>query len=323
MLTFWLLTLCSQYLPCLKRMDLSDSKCLMETPNFKETPNLERLDLSGCTKLSKLDRSIELLKKLAFLSLRNCFSLVDLRSISNLVSLVALHLFGCTKIEHTPGFPRLSKLEYLDLERCTSLSTVHKSIGDLANLKFLSLRDCTELVNVPHSINFMKSLQTLDLRNCLILGHLPLEKTPMSRESLIVLDLGFCNLSEVPDVVGELKCLERLNLEGNHFISLPNTFNGLSSLAYLNLSHCHKLESLPGLPSTTSTATSAGSYFRTVSQSRDHRSGLYMLDCVNLKLPERMFFFEVVLEWLIRLAKVHILDAEAFLYLFLSSLCSV
>ena len=55
-------------------------------------------------------------------------------------------------------------------------------------------------------------------------------------ESLIFLDVRFCNLREIPDVIGELRSSERLNLEGNNFVSLPDTFSKLSSLAYLNMS---------------------------------------------------------------------------------------
>ncbi|KAK2424034.1 disease resistance protein RPV1 [Trifolium repens] len=39
-------------LPCLKRVDLSNSKCLVETPNFAGSRRLERLDLTGCINLS-------------------------------------------------------------------------------------------------------------------------------------------------------------------------------------------------------------------------------------------------------------------------------
>jgi len=57
-------------------------------------------------------------------------------------SLRVLHLSGCTKLERTPDFTRATRLYYLDMDDCTSLSTIHESIGVLSGLIFLSLRGC-------------------------------------------------------------------------------------------------------------------------------------------------------------------------------------
>lgn len=311
----------SKDLPSLKRLDLNNSKYLMETPNFEGIPSLERLDLTGCKNLTKVHPSIGLLKKLAFLSLRNCSNMVSLYlgTVSNLSSLRVLYLSGCTKLEHTPDFIGLSNLEYLDLEQCISLSTIHESIGALMRLKFLSLRHCTNLVRIPSSVNTMRSLITLDLSNCLKLINLPLGQRSELEDSiylaisryipssclgsLIFLDVGYCNLCEVPDAIAELRCLERLNLQGNHFGSVPDTINGLFSLAYLNLSHCHGLQYLPLVPSTN--ASLVGRYFGTVSGARNHRSGLYVFDCPKLVESElnRIRGSELALAWLTRLVE--------------------
>ncbi|KAK2369851.1 disease resistance protein RPV1 [Trifolium repens] len=47
-------------LPCLKRVDLSNSKYLVETPNFAGSRRLERLDFTGCVNLSRLQSLPEL-----------------------------------------------------------------------------------------------------------------------------------------------------------------------------------------------------------------------------------------------------------------------
>nr|KYP43254.1 TMV resistance protein N [Cajanus cajan] len=161
--------------PSLKRMDLSNSKCLVETPVFFGTPKLERLDLSGCISLLHVHPSLGSLGKLTFLSLRNCTNLVsiDFGNGSNLSSLTVLHLSGCTKLECTPNFTRAKNLKYLDFDGCASLSMVHESIGALSRLTFLSLRNCENLVSIPNNINAMRSLQTLDLGGCLKLDDLP------------------------------------------------------------------------------------------------------------------------------------------------------
>ncbi|KAI9081603.1 hypothetical protein K1719_036489 [Acacia pycnantha] len=55
----------------LRNMNLSGSKNFIKMPNFKRFPYLERLDLEGCTRLSRLDVSIAYLSKIKFLNLRN------------------------------------------------------------------------------------------------------------------------------------------------------------------------------------------------------------------------------------------------------------
>jgi len=293
----------SQSYPNLRRIDLSNSKDLTDIPDLSRITNLERLDLSGCTSLSHIHSPIGFLKKLAFLNLRNCCNLViiDFGHIGKMSSLKVLHLSGCTKLESTPDFTRATHLEYLDMDNCSSLSTIHESIGVLSNLTFLSLRGCLELDSIPTDIHSLISLQTLDLCGCLNLTDLlPRQAFSSHLISLILLDLSFCNLQEVPGAIGELRCLERLNLQGNKIFSIPSSFRALHCLAYLNLSHCHRLRPFDVLP--IEGATSGGRYFKTVSGSRDHRSGLYLFDC------PRVFDNNWDLGWLFRLIKVHILQ---------------
>ncbi|MED6170779.1 hypothetical protein PIB30_034355 [Stylosanthes scabra] len=95
-------------------------------------------------------------------------------------------------------------------------------------------------------------------------------------EALTFLDLGFCNLWEVPDDIGTLRGLERLNLQRNPFYSLPDTIGKLSRLAYLNLDHCFLLYSLPQLPFVND-YSSGGRYFKTISGSRNQRCGFDIL----------------------------------------------
>ncbi|CAI8592991.1 unnamed protein product [Vicia faba] len=284
-------------------MDLSNSKYLIETPEFFWTPKIKRLDFTGCTNLIQVHSSIGYLTELVFVSFQNCSSLVDLDfgSVSRLSSLRVLHLSGCTKLEKTPSFTGTSNLEYLDMDECTTLSKVHEPIGDLTNLKFLSLRNCTNLVEMPNRIKRMASVVTLDFCGCLSLSILPLKCTRTDHmRSLIFLDLSFCNLHEVPDTIGTLKTLERLNLQGNKFRSLPDVFNILPNIAYVNLSHCHELETVEFQPLISAFSEgryfNGGTYFDIAAGSRDHRSGLYIFDCpkimkmsINLTMGYRWF----------------------------------
>jgi len=190
-------------------MDLSNSKNLKRTPCFKGMQKLERLDFSGCISLYDVHPSIGLLRELQFLRLQNCTSLVcfEFGRVSKSSSLRVLCLSGCTKLENTPDFEGLLNLEYLYMDQCTSLYTIHKSIGDLTNVRFLSLRGCTNLVGIPDSFNDMTNLVTLDICGCSRFTNVPLGSISSShtQQSLISLDLSFCNISIVPDAIGETK----------------------------------------------------------------------------------------------------------------------
>jgi Leucine-rich repeat (LRR) protein len=268
--------------------------------------NLERLDLSGCINLLEVHPSIGLLTSLVFLSLQNCSSLVslDFGNAPRLRYLKVLRLSDCTKLENTPNFSGLSNLQYLDMDRCASLSTIHESVGALADMRFLSLRDCANLVAVPNTLYNIKSLITLDLYGCPKFTKLPLGvifTSPL--QSLIYLDLSLCSISIIPDAIGELSCLERLNLQGNNFAELPPSFGRLHNLSYLNLSHCHKLRSFPELQTVSGSLDSAGRYFKTTSGSRNHRSGFYVFDtpkCTNYDFYEH----HRIISWILTLVKV-------------------
>ncbi|ESW21711.1 hypothetical protein PHAVU_005G093400, partial [Phaseolus vulgaris] len=292
--------------PNLKRIDLSNSKDLVETPDFSRIIKLERLDLSGCRSLSYVHSSIGLLKKLAFLNLRNCCNLVmiDFGRVGNMSSLRVIHLSGCRELKSTPDFTRATHIEYLDMDNCSNLSTIHESIEVLSNLTFLSLRYCRNLVSVSDRIYSLVSLQTLDLCGCSKLTKfLPRQASNPRLECLILLDLSFCYLEEVPDAIGELRCLERLNLRGNKFVSVPDSIRRLQCLAYLNLSDCYQLGVLLDLP--IGGATSGGRYFKTVSGSRDRRSSLYLFNCPEMAniLSKPWDCWSLELAWIFRLIK--------------------
>ena len=66
--------------------------------------------------------------------------------------------------------------------------------------------------------------------------------------SLTQLDLSYCNLQVIPDVLGCLSSLIELYLMGNNFVGLPKSIIRLSNLEFLFLSGCTFLRSLPELP---------------------------------------------------------------------------
>ncbi|XP_058755517.1 disease resistance protein RUN1-like isoform X2 [Vicia villosa] len=124
----------------LKILNLSHSHCLTHTPNFSYMPNLEKLVLKNCSRLSEVSPSIEHLNKILLINLENCISLCSLpRSIYRLKSLKTLVLSGCLKID---------KLEE-DLVQLESLTTL--------------LADNTAITRVPFSVVRSKSIGYVSL----------------------------------------------------------------------------------------------------------------------------------------------------------------
>ena len=66
--------------------------------------------------------------------------------------------------------------------------------------------------------------------------------------SLTKLDLSYCNVQTIPNVLGCLSSLKHLNLTGNNFVSLPESIVQLSNLTGLYLGGCTHLQTLPELP---------------------------------------------------------------------------
>ncbi|KAL5845687.1 hypothetical protein ACOSQ3_009211 [Xanthoceras sorbifolium] len=227
----------------LKTIKLSYSHYLIETPDFKGVPNLEKLDLEDCSRLRKVHETVGSLERLTVLNLKGCKNLQSFpNKISGLKSLKILNLQGCSKLDKLPqNLGKLESLEELDVGG-TAIRQVPSSIARLMNLKILSFRDCRQ---APQS--WISSF-LLPRKNpnsmCLSLPSLA------GLTSLKILDLSDCNLLEgaLPNDLGSLCSLKELNLSNNNFVSLPESINQLSELNVLCLEKCQLLQSIPELP---------------------------------------------------------------------------
>ncbi|KAK3231787.1 hypothetical protein Dsin_003668 [Dipteronia sinensis] len=225
--------------PKLKTIKLSYSHNLIETPDFTMVPNLEMLDLKGCTRLRKVHESVGVLKCLFVLNLEGCKNLQSFpRDVSGLKSLKILHLQGCSKLDKFPeNLEELEHLEELDVGG-TAITQVPSSIARLTNLQKLSFRNCN---SQPGWSWYLWRTNP----GCLVLPSL------RGLCSLKTLNLSECNLLEgtLPKDLDSLCSLEVLDLSKNKFISLPESINQLSKLEILCLENCEWLRSLPELPS--------------------------------------------------------------------------
>ncbi|KAK2984919.1 hypothetical protein RJ640_001272, partial [Escallonia rubra] len=203
----------------LEFIDLSHSQKLIQTPDFRDIPNLQKLVLEQCTSLKQVDQSIAFHDKL-----------------------VLLNLGGCTNLRRLPDNIQLVSLEKLVLSDCKRLDRFPDIQGDMDRLSELYL-DGTAIKELPLSIERLKNLKLIDLSTCKFLGSLP--SSICSLHSLRILRLSGCSkLSKLPENLGNLGCLEELHADGTAVIQLPPSFELLKNLKILSLRGCKPQSSI-------------------------------------------------------------------------------
>ncbi|KAI3746416.1 hypothetical protein L6452_08849 [Arctium lappa] len=177
----------------LRSMTLRHCRNLKKTPDFTEITNLEKLILEGCVALVEVHPSIGMLKKLVVLNMRNCESLMSFPFKVEMDSLEVLIISGCSKVEKWPKVSGTIKTS---------------SSGWISTFVPSSI-----LCKLQHPQSFV----------------LP---SFVSSRFLRELNVSYCNISELsPETFEGLSSLQRLNLSGNNFTSLPASLSQLSQLA--------------------------------------------------------------------------------------------
>ncbi|XP_052292972.1 TMV resistance protein N-like isoform X1 [Citrus sinensis] len=228
----------------LRVMKLSHSENLIKTPDFTKVPNLEVLDLEGCTWLREIHQSLLRHNKLILLNLKGCTSLTTLPGEIFMKSLKTLVLSGCLKLRKLPRVVgSMECLRELLLDE-TDIKELPVSIELMSGLVSLNLKDCRNLSSLPITIGSLECLQTLVLSGCSKIIKFP--ETVISVVDLSELFLDGTSITEVPSSIELLTKLRLLNLNDcKTLVRLPSSINGLKSLKTLNLSGCFKLENVP------------------------------------------------------------------------------
>nr|XP_023912181.1 disease resistance protein TAO1-like [Quercus suber] len=259
----------------LRYLDLQRCYNLTDLPCISAVQSLTFLDLSRCFKLSLFPKftgimkslstlnlawtamkkaepsSIECLPALTFLDLSHCTILECLLSnMDNLKYLKYMDLSCSPNLIRTPDFSSVPILEELGLSNCCRLVEIHPSIGQLKKLRYLRLSWCTSLTNLPSmSAEMMQSLMGLDLSRCYKISSIP--KFTGTMKSLSELNLSWTAIEKVePSSIECLTALAFLDLSHcTRLECLPSNMDNLWSLETLDLSQCSKLKLLPRLPS--------------------------------------------------------------------------
>ena len=236
----------SQNLEHLKRVDLSNSKHLLELPDFSKASNLEEIELDGCRNLLNVHPSILSLHKLVRLNLFYCKALSSLRSDTHLRSLRDLFLGGCSRLKE---FSVTSEnMKDLNLNS-TAIRELPSSIGTLRTLETLTLDHCKSLNNLPNKVAELRSLRALYIYGCTQLDASNLHILCNGLVSLETLKLEGClNLHEIPENISLLSSLRELLLTGTDVERFPASIKQLSKVEKLDIRGCKRLHSLPVLP---------------------------------------------------------------------------
>ncbi|XVF53320.1 hypothetical protein PTKIN_Ptkin05aG0089900 [Pterospermum kingtungense] len=224
-----------------------------EPGGLEDLASLQDLTISHCPELVALPDEISLLPKLKLLNLSYCDNLIKLPcELQKVKSLRELRIDWCPKLDLFPeqGLPGMlqrlvirdfgalntlpnmmlqnnTALEYLEVHKCSSLTSFLEK-GDLpATLKHVKIYHCRNLKSLPGGIMCKEelSLEHLEIDNCSSLNSFP--------------------MGELPTTLKRLEISECANLE-----SLPASLLNLVNLDSLAISGCTTLEYFPtgGLP---------------------------------------------------------------------------
>ena len=192
---------------------------MIKTLDFSTVPNLKQLILQRCIRLSKIHASL-----------------------GNLKWLTRLDLNGCKCLESLPPTINLESLEIFILSGCSRLKRFPEVVGNMSNLSELYLNK-TAIKELPLSVERLTGLIKLDLRDCKNLSSLP--NVCCCLMSLKILTLSGCSkINELPENLGNIKGLEKLDVSKTAITELPSSLVLLKNLRALSLHECEGLSSI-------------------------------------------------------------------------------
>ncbi|XP_050245511.1 disease resistance protein Roq1-like isoform X2 [Quercus robur] len=232
-------------LPSLTSLDMHGCKNLVCLPNTTCGFQFHgALDLSTCSRFKNLPENPWIIERLGRLDLSETAIEEFPSSIGGLIGLTSLTLRSCKKLVCLPNtICCLKSLECLDLSGSSNFENLPENLGNVKGLKMLLL-DFTAIMELPSSIGGLIGLTSLTLRSCKKLVCLP--NTICCLKSLEYLDLfGSSNFENLPENLGNVKGLKRLNLSGTAIKELPSSIECLPSLTSLVMHGCKNLVCLP------------------------------------------------------------------------------
>ncbi|XP_031270621.1 TMV resistance protein N-like [Pistacia vera] len=158
-------------------------------------------------------------------------------------NLESINFIDCQYLIKMPDLESAPNLKDVNLLGCKMLREIHPSLLVHKKITYLNMMRCTSLTTLPNQIH-MESLTELLLGYCCNLKMFP--EIVGSMDNLRDLHLLGTAIKVLPKSIELLSGLEYFIMDNcKNLVSLPNTINGLTSLHALYLSGCSKLDNLP------------------------------------------------------------------------------
>ncbi|KAG0586241.1 hypothetical protein KC19_2G074800 [Ceratodon purpureus] len=203
--------------------------------DFEKITNLHYLILDGCDVSGNVGC---VSKELRWLQWKN-MPLTHIPSMLDFSNLVSLDFSYSTYlanawVESNPALEACPNLLRLNLERCTSITTLPHSIGRLSKLQILDLFYCMNLQELPSSIGQLTGLVKLNLMGCENLKALPDSISTLPELDELYIS-GCSSMSRMPS--------SPMTTLGMMFMEIDEEWQALAlgqliGLRFLNLSHC-------------------------------------------------------------------------------------
>ncbi|KAF8019400.1 hypothetical protein BT93_G0163, partial [Corymbia citriodora subsp. variegata] len=205
-------------------------------------PRLKWLEWQWCHKISSLlalDMSDLVILDLSWStsSTWRCW-----RQIMKAKNLKVLILKDCAWLAESPVSHAPLKLERLNLEHCSTLPGVGRSIGKLRNLVSLNIKFCSFVQELPEEIGSLEALKELYIDGTSIKA---IDFPEGSYGKLEILSACNCKSLSLSNSIGNLKSLLYLALDDTELSELPRTIGLLENLQTLSLRNCRSLWKLP------------------------------------------------------------------------------
>ncbi|PWA51528.1 NB-ARC domains-containing protein [Artemisia annua] len=135
-----------------------------------------------------------------------------------------------------PDLTSTPKLVKLNLEGCTKLKELHESVLLQKSLQYMNLTGCTHLQCLGGSNIEMEALVTLLLSGCSNLEYIP--EFGQNMKCLENLYLDGTNIKKLPESLGELHNLRKLDASETSIEEIPLSVRYLKRLRFLRAQRC-------------------------------------------------------------------------------------
>ncbi|KAK3419697.1 hypothetical protein EUGRSUZ_G00368 [Eucalyptus grandis] len=157
-------------------------------------------------------------------------------------NLKVLILKDCCWLAESPISHAPLKLERLNLERCSTLAGVGRSIGKLRNLVSLNIKFCSFVQELPEDIGSLEALKELYIDGTSIKA---IDFPVGSYGKLEIMSACNCKSLSLSNSIGNMKSLSYLALDDTELSELPCSIGLLKNLQTLSLRNCRGLWKLP------------------------------------------------------------------------------